>query len=88
MIRPPDPDSPVESQTDSAKMASWLDSLKKCRGWSEWLEPKLRKDLENAKTKILDAVKTGSEPPEDACAQYRTLAPLFEMIETQQKKLS
>lgn len=88
MSKTPNPDGPAVSQHDSAKMASWLDSLKKCRGWSEWLEPKLRRNLEDAKTLILEAIKKGEEPPAEAAANYRTLAPFFEMIETQQKKLS
>jgi hypothetical protein len=76
----PSPDKPKTPPLDAGGIIRWLESLKKCAGWTEWLLPKLTIDLEGAKVQILEAVEAGVPPDSAALATYRTLNPLFQML--------
>ena len=76
----PSPDQPLSPSFDAGGIIRWLESLKKCAGWTEWLLPKLSTDLETAKSQILEATEKGETPNSEAQATYRTLNPLFTML--------
>jgi len=60
-----------ESLQEAGRILSWQEELKKCRGWTEYLEPKIFSAFDAARTRILDAHAAGKAPESKDLAVFQ-----------------
>lgn len=84
----PQPDAPPAPAFDADRMLALLDSLKRCRGWTEWIHPMMHNPYQQARTDILEAIAAGQPVPEVAASTYRAFHPIFELIQYQEARAS
>lgn len=81
---------PTKTQADAAqkdaaarKTLAYVQSLKKCPGWVDWMGPKIFAAYDQAQESILDSAKQGQPAAPEKLLLFATLHPLVSEIRGQ-----